>query len=94
MVRYISNFFFFCHFEWLRYSHLNFVYSSHTGQVLQDSVLNFICDAYHDKSGNWVVPESLKMKKELSSRREESELKSYRTKNRYSLRTLNDFSYC
>ncbi|XP_050370107.1 tRNA dimethylallyltransferase 9 isoform X2 [Argentina anserina] len=47
-----------------------------------DSVLNFICDAYHDKSGNWVVPESLKLKKELSSHREESELKSYRTKNR------------
>ncbi|XP_004294141.1 PREDICTED: tRNA dimethylallyltransferase 9-like [Fragaria vesca subsp. vesca] len=51
-----------------------------------DSVLNFICDAYHDKSGNWVVPESLKMKKELSSRREESELKSYRTKNRHFIR--------
>ncbi|XP_040365984.1 tRNA dimethylallyltransferase 9 isoform X2 [Rosa chinensis] len=49
-----------------------------------DTVLNFICDAYHDKSGNWVVPESLQMKKELLSRREESELKSYRTKNRLS----------
>ncbi|KAM5586209.1 tRNA dimethylallyltransferase 9 [Rosa sericea] len=51
-----------------------------------DTVLNFICDAYHDKSGNWVVPESLQMKKELSSRREESELKSYRTKNRHFIR--------
>ncbi|PRQ19450.1 putative tRNA dimethylallyltransferase [Rosa chinensis] len=51
-----------------------------------DTVLNFICDAYHDKSGNWVVPESLQMKKELLSRREESELKSYRTKNRHFIR--------
>ncbi|PRQ24504.1 putative tRNA dimethylallyltransferase [Rosa chinensis] len=51
-----------------------------------DIVLNFICDAYHDKSGNWVVPESLQMKKELSNRREVSELKSNRTKNRHFIR--------
>ncbi|KAK9937897.1 hypothetical protein M0R45_014663 [Rubus argutus] len=51
-----------------------------------ETVLNFICDAYHDKGGNLVVPESLRMKKEISSRREESELKSYRTENRHFIR--------
>ncbi|PQP98211.1 tRNA dimethylallyltransferase 9 isoform X1 [Prunus yedoensis var. nudiflora] len=51
-----------------------------------ETVLNFIYDAYHDKSENLVVPESLRMKKELSSRREESELKGYRTQNRHFVR--------
>ncbi|PIA61813.1 hypothetical protein AQUCO_00200067v1 [Aquilegia coerulea] len=51
-----------------------------------DKVLNFIYDAYHDKSGNLVVPESLQMKKDLSSRSEISGLKAYRTKNRHLVR--------
>ncbi|XP_072967734.1 tRNA dimethylallyltransferase 9 [Typha angustifolia] len=46
-----------------------------------EKVVDFICDAYHDQNGT-VVPESLKMKKELTGRQESYELKSYRTKNR------------
>lgn len=46
-------------------------------------VLKFIYDAYHDRTGNLDVPEPLKMKREMRSRREASELKSYCTKNRY-----------
>ncbi|KAH7512632.1 hypothetical protein FEM48_Zijuj12G0111500 [Ziziphus jujuba var. spinosa] len=51
-----------------------------------EEVLNFIYDAYHDKNGTVIVPESLKLRKELSSRREVSELKAYRTKNRHFVR--------
>lgn len=46
-------------------------------------MLKFIYDAYHDRTGNLDVPEPLKMKREMRSRREASELKSYCTKNRY-----------
>lgn len=45
-------------------------------------MLNFILDAYHDESGKVVVPESLRMLKDVTGRREASELKTYRTKNR------------
>lgn len=48
-----------------------------------EKVLNFIHDAYHDQSGIVTVPESLRMKKDVSSHRETAELKTYRTKNRY-----------
>ncbi|XP_031407076.1 tRNA dimethylallyltransferase 9 [Punica granatum] len=48
-----------------------------------DMVLKFISDAYHDQTGNLDVPEPLKMNKEMTSHREASELKSYRTKNRH-----------
>lgn len=51
-------------------------------KYMQDKVLNFIYDAYHDNSGIVVVPDFLKMEKELTSRREVSELKAYRTRNR------------
>ncbi|XP_062021307.1 uncharacterized protein LOC133737839 [Rosa rugosa] len=50
---------------WFRNEH---IYHWFDASKPLDTVLNFICDAYHDKSGNWVVPESLQMKKELSSR--------------------------
>lgn len=50
--------------------------------VWQEKVLNFILDAYHDESGKMMVPESLRMDKDVTSRREASELKTYRTKNR------------
>ncbi|KAK8643756.1 hypothetical protein V6N13_013035 [Hibiscus sabdariffa] len=46
-----------------------------------DKVLNFIYDAYNDQSGTLYVPESLQMKKDMSSKREASELKAYRAKN-------------
>lgn len=54
----------------------------------QENVLNFIYDAYNGESGIVEVPESLQMKKDLSNRREASELKAYRSKNRYYLKIL------
>ncbi|GMI63613.1 isopentenyltransferase 9, ARABIDOPSIS THALIANA ISOPENTENYLTRANSFERASE 9 [Hibiscus trionum] len=48
-----------------------------------DKVLNFIYDAYNDQSGTLCVPESLQMKKDTSSKREASDLKAYRAKNRH-----------
>ncbi|XP_056173357.1 tRNA dimethylallyltransferase 9 isoform X2 [Syzygium oleosum] len=51
--------------------------------ALQEKVLNFICHAYHDQTGELNVPESLRMKKEISGRREDAELKAYHTKNRH-----------
>ncbi|XP_059444549.1 tRNA dimethylallyltransferase 9 isoform X2 [Corylus avellana] len=48
-----------------------------------EQVLNFIYDSYHDDSGVLVVPEALRMKKDLSGRRETAELKAYRTRNRH-----------
>lgn len=50
-----------------------------------ENVLNFIYDAYHDKNGVLVVPESLKMKKDVSDHQENYQLKAYRTKNRHFL---------
>lgn len=55
-----------------------------SGTILQEQVLNFIYDSYHDESGVLVVPESLRMKKD-TSHREASKLKGYRTKNRYKI---------
>lgn len=51
-----------------------------------ENALNFIYDAYHNESGNISVPDSLRMKKDVSSHREVSELKAYRTRNRYFVR--------
>ncbi|CAK9182939.1 unnamed protein product [Ilex paraguariensis] len=51
-----------------------------------ETVLSFICDAYHQQAGNLTVPESLTMKKDISNTREASELKVYRTKNRQFIR--------
>ncbi|KAK9674178.1 hypothetical protein RND81_12G216400 [Saponaria officinalis] len=48
-----------------------------------DKVLNFVYDAYHDQSRIMVVPDSLKMKKDVSNYRERTALKAYRPKNRY-----------
>lgn len=47
-----------------------------------EKVLNFILDAYHDKSGKIIVPESLRMDKDVTNRKEAIALKSYRTRNR------------
>lgn len=49
----------------------------------QETVLNFIHDAYHDSNGSLFVPEHLTMSRDISSHREAAKLKSYRTKNRY-----------
>lgn len=50
--------------------------------ILQEKVLDFIYEAYQDRSENVVVPDLLKMRKE-TSHREGAALKAYRTKNRY-----------
>ncbi|KAJ0102902.1 hypothetical protein Patl1_04795 [Pistacia atlantica] len=48
-----------------------------------ESVLDFVIDAYHDQTGTLAVPESLQMRKDMSSRQEISELKVYRPRNRH-----------
>ncbi|KAJ4847165.1 tRNA dimethylallyltransferase 9 [Turnera subulata] len=48
-----------------------------------EKVLNFVHAAYSDESGNFVVPESLRIEKDLSTRQEVLQLKAYRTKNRH-----------
>lgn len=45
-------------------------------------MLDFISDSYYDQSGTLIVPESLRMKKDIS-KRETSILKAYRAKNRH-----------
>lgn len=47
-----------------------------------ESILDFVCDAYHGQSEKLLVPESLQMKKDVNGRQETYELKSYRTENR------------
>lgn len=47
-----------------------------------EKVLKFIYDAYHDQTGTLVIPDSLKMNKDITNHREASELKGYRTRNR------------
>ncbi|TXG66793.1 hypothetical protein EZV62_008068 [Acer yangbiense] len=48
-----------------------------------EEVLDFIIDAYHNQTGNLVVPKALQMEKNLSRRKDIFELKSYRTQNRH-----------
>ncbi|KAK7244198.1 hypothetical protein RIF29_39016 [Crotalaria pallida] len=48
-----------------------------------ETVLNFIHDAYRDQSGSIVVPEHLRMSRDISNRREAILLKSYHTQNRH-----------
>ncbi|CAL1386322.1 unnamed protein product [Linum trigynum] len=48
-----------------------------------ERVLNFVHDAYHDHSKNLIVPESLGMPRDASSRQELAELKKYRARNRH-----------
>ncbi|KAJ0963938.1 hypothetical protein J5N97_029060 [Dioscorea zingiberensis] len=47
-------------------------------------VIDFVCDVYHDETGTGrvVVPEKLKMKKDVNGRQETYELKSYRPRNK------------
>ncbi|KAK4486657.1 hypothetical protein RD792_006715 [Penstemon davidsonii] len=53
-----------------------------------ENVLNFICDAYNDQTGEIKVPESLCMNKDISNHKQVRPLKSYRTRNRYSFISL------
>ncbi|KAH9802329.1 hypothetical protein WN943_001532 [Citrus x changshan-huyou] len=46
-----------------------------------ENVLNYIITAYHDSTGTLVVPDYLQIRRDSSSSREVSELKSYRTRN-------------
>lgn len=56
---------------------------------MQDKVLNFVHNSYHNETGNVNVPASLRMKKEASNRQESAELKAYRTRNRYAIYDCN-----
>ncbi|XP_061349655.1 tRNA dimethylallyltransferase 9 isoform X2 [Gastrolobium bilobum] len=47
-----------------------------------ETVLNFILNAYHDWNGSLLVPEHLRMLKDINGR-ETTKLKSYRTQNRH-----------
>ncbi|KAL9322178.1 hypothetical protein ACSQ67_010231 [Phaseolus vulgaris] len=48
-----------------------------------ETILSFINGAYHDWNGSLLVPEHLRMSRDISNRREATQLKSYRTKNRH-----------
>lgn len=55
---------------------------------MQEEVLNFIYNAYHNHTGKLSVPRSLKMEKDMSDRREIAQLKTYRTIRGYALDSL------
>nr|XP_028956493.1 tRNA dimethylallyltransferase 9-like [Malus domestica] len=68
---------------WFRNEH---IYNWLDASKPLETVLDFIYDAYHENTENLVVPESLRMKKELTSHREVAELKAYRPKNWHFIR--------
>ncbi|XP_054815226.1 tRNA dimethylallyltransferase 9-like isoform X2 [Prosopis cineraria] len=47
-----------------------------------DTILDFIYESYHDKSGTLIVPEHLRMSRDVSNGREANDLKVYRPQNR------------
>nr|XP_025672108.1 tRNA dimethylallyltransferase 9 isoform X2 [Arachis hypogaea] len=51
-----------------------------------ETVLNFIVDSYQNRSGRLVVPENLRMPRDISNHREANLIKSYRTRNRHFLK--------
>ena len=51
-----------------------------------ETVLNFIVDSYQNRNGRLVVPESLRMPRDISNHREANLIKSYRTRNRHFLK--------
>ncbi|GAV64047.1 IPPT domain-containing protein [Cephalotus follicularis] len=65
---------------WFRNEH---IYQWLDASQPMEKVLNFIHDAYNVESGTMTVPESLKMNRYASNRRETLDLKAYRTKNRH-----------
>ncbi|XP_027341663.1 tRNA dimethylallyltransferase 9 [Abrus precatorius] len=48
-----------------------------------ETILDFIHGSYYDRNGSLLVPEHLKMSRDISNHKEASKLKSYRTKNRH-----------
>ncbi|XP_047334014.1 tRNA dimethylallyltransferase 9 [Impatiens glandulifera] len=64
---------------WFRNEH---IYNWLDASKPMEDVINFICNAYHDQSGNLIVPSSLRMKKDMDNHREIRQLKGYRPKNR------------
>ena len=61
---------------------------------MQEEVLDFIYNAYHDQTGKLEVPRSLSMKKDMSDRREIAQLKIYRPQRGYAFRsTLRPFIF-
>lgn len=49
----------------------------------QNTILEFIYDAYENKAETLVVPDSVRMNKDVRNSREANALKSYRPRNRY-----------
>ena len=49
----------------------------------QDTILDFIYDAYEKEAETLVVPDSIRMNKEMRNSREANALKAYRPRNRY-----------
>ncbi|KAL3503147.1 hypothetical protein ACH5RR_037596 [Cinchona calisaya] len=68
---------------WFRNEH---IYQWIDASKPMEKVLKFIYDSYHDENGYLKVPKSLAMNKNASNRKEEIELKAYRTKNRQFIR--------
>lgn len=49
----------------------------------QDTILEFIYDAYEKEAETLVVPDSIRMNKDMRNSREANALKAYRPRNRY-----------
>ncbi|KAK4255872.1 hypothetical protein QN277_008809 [Acacia crassicarpa] len=65
---------------WFRNEH---IYHWLDASKPQSAIVEFMDHAYHDWSGNLIVPEQLRMSRDISNRQEAAQLKSYRTKNRH-----------
>ncbi|KAG4971754.1 hypothetical protein AAZX31_13G253700 [Glycine max] len=48
-----------------------------------ETILDFIHGAYHDWNGSILVPEDLRMSRDISNHRQAAQLKAYRTRNRH-----------
>ncbi|KOM50564.1 hypothetical protein LR48_Vigan08g139100 [Vigna angularis] len=59
------------------------IYQWLDGSKPLETILSFINGAYHDWNGSLPVPEHLRMSRDISNRREEKHLKTYRTRNRH-----------
>ncbi|XP_027925551.1 tRNA dimethylallyltransferase 9 isoform X2 [Vigna unguiculata] len=59
------------------------IYQWLDGSKPLETILSFINGAYHDWNGSLRVPEHLRMSRAISNRREETQIKSYRTRNRH-----------
>ncbi|XP_014498614.1 tRNA dimethylallyltransferase 9 isoform X1 [Vigna radiata var. radiata] len=59
------------------------IYQWLDGSKPLETILSFINGAYHDWNGSLPVPEHLRMSRDISNRRDEKHLKSYRSRNRH-----------